>query len=529
MKDDLYKDVDVTKGESIRNNRVDKDEVNQTLGFETNPNLEEDMNEYKLPETSTSFGTNFDFMQHQANRQLFNLENGIERNIGRPGFGDSYYDQYASDLWDVENLNELRANEQGLISKVAGGVGRFATITTMGTVGNIVGTVTGIIEGANDAISADDHKWDAFWQGFWNNKVNQFVHSVIDTANEYMPAYESEYEKNLSVFESLFTGNFWANQIANMGWTSAAIVSTVLTGGMGAASGASAIARTLGASKNAANWIYRLVGGFTGSMSEAATEAIDNYSEAKTAYANVINNDYQTKKAALDTKVIQEFEARKAELGYGVQRYDNDGRPIPVVNNPEFEQRLMQAIQEEHAAEYQALEQEVQEKYMTVDQHAKDAGTNTFGMNVLILGLSNTLGVFSGITTPMNNVNRMAKGSIKNLWKGAGEKIAASKAELITLEALSPFVEGNEEMLQKVASETAKSYYGQYYNPEFTGQLRNYVDVAGETFKDVYSDKQAWKEFAAGFFTGLLGAGGMGHKTVKTKDILSDLNGQGVL
>lgn len=515
--EELYNDVDVTKGESINKNRVNRDEVNQRLGFEANPDIENDMEEYSLPQTSTSLGTNFDYMQHQANRELFNLENGIERQLGRPGFGDSYYDQYATDLWDTENLNELRAREQGFVSKIAGGLGRFATITTMGTVGNIVGTVTGLIEGTANAISADDHKWDAFWQGFWNNKVNQFVHSVIDTANEYMPAYESEYEKNLGVFESLLTGNFWANYMANMGWTSAAIISTVLTGGMGAASGASSIARTLGASKNAANWIYRLVGGFTGSMSEAATEAIENYDDAKNAYANIINNNYQAKKAELDAKVIEDFSKRKTELVEANQSYDREGNPIQS-NEGIDDNALMQQVLQDYASEYQALEEEVKNNYLTVDQQAKGAGTNTFGLNVLILGLSNTLGVFSSITTPMNNINRMAKGSIKNLWKEAGERVAASKGELITLEALSPFVEGNEEMLQKVASETAKSYYGQYYNPEFTGQLRDYVDVAGETFQNVYSDKQAWKEFAAGFFTGLLGAGGMGHKTVKTDD-----------
>ena len=99
--EELYKDVDASKGESISNNRVNRDEVNQRLGFEPNPDIENNMEEYGLPKTSTSFGTNFDFMQHQANRQLFNLENGIERNIARPGFGESYYDQYASDLWDV--------------------------------------------------------------------------------------------------------------------------------------------------------------------------------------------------------------------------------------------------------------------------------------------------------------------------------------------------------------------------------------------------------------------------------------------
>lgn len=486
--------IDPTEGKKASQNKVDFDEVNSRMGFTTDSDFAK-YGDSKLPEVNHGRGkTSLSELEHEGEYEFYNLTNPITQDVGVAGFGDSYYDQYASDPWDYEDLNEVRAREQGIVSKMAGGFGRYVVTTGMGTVGNIVGTVAGVIQGLDAAYNAENgEKWDAFWSNFWNNNVNQFVNSVIDKATEAMPAYQSEYERNLGVLDSILTGNFWANQVANLGWTSSAILSTVLTGGMGAAQGVSALSRMLGASKNTASWLYRLVGGFTGSFSEAATEAIQNYNDSRKDYSQAARNNYELEKRNLDNIVTREYQQAKAAAG------------IPTDQDNE---ELFNRIKTRYTSAYNDLESKLQNQLFSIENNALDTGTKTFGLNVAILGLTNTAGVFSNITAPMSNINRMAKGSITNIFRNKGAKVAASKGELWAREALEAVSEGNEEMLQKVASESAKNYYGQYYNPDYTGQLKSYLDVLGETFKNTYTDPEAWKEFVAGFMTGVIGAGG---------------------
>ena len=432
--------------------------------------------------------------------------------IGVQGQNDSYYDQYIYNREDLEDLNEVRAREQGLMSKIGGGIGRFGTITVMGTVGNVVGTVAGIFNGAEEAAEADpeESKWDKFWEGFWNNKVNNFVNDVINDVNENTPIYESAHDRDAGIFERITSGNFWSNFIGNMGWTSAMILSTVLTGGMGVASLGSKVATLLGASKNTAIWTYRLLGACTGSMSEAATEAINGYKEAEQDYTKLIQQQKELELRQLDDRIMQEFQSEKERLGIST-----NPEIVYRVNGLTAEEAILQNIQAKYAGERQNIEDKYAQQLSTVEKNATAAGTNIFGMNVLWLTLSNSLGVFSNVTSPMANLNRVAKGSWANLFSPKGQWKAASRKELLAREGIEAIAQGNEEMLQGGAAETAKAYYGQYYNPEFTGELRDYMSVAYEQYKNVYSDPKMWEEFMSGFFLGLTGAAGAGNKRIK--------------
>lgn len=457
-----------------------------------------------------------DLTKNTAWEQEMGYDNPVQR-VGVRGVGDSYYDQYIQSEKDLEDLNEVRAREQGFISKIGGGLGKFATITAAGTVGNIVGTLAGIVEGFDNAIEGDPKEgngWDRFWTGFWSNKVNTYMNDIIKNAEEAMPVYESKAYQNAGFLDRVFSANFLSGFIANMGWTSSAILSTVLTGGMGAASLGSSIARSLGASKNAANWVYRLVGACTSSMAEASTEAINNYDEAKQDYYNLVSSDYKNQKAALDAEMQQYYQSEIERLGL---QQNPEQEPIRV-NGLTAQEALWKDVQNQYAAKYAQLESDYERKLATIEDNATKAGTNTFGANVFWLTLSNSMGVFSNISTPMSNINRVARGSWKNIFKAAGQKEGISRGELLAREALEAISQGNEEMVQKGAAETAKAYYGQYYNPEFTGQMRDYFDIAGEQYANVYKDPRAWEEFASGMFLGISGAAGAGHKSRKTED-----------
>lgn len=509
-------EIDITKGDNIHD-RALKNNDDVSIAHD-NQEVREEQNIYTEPKPFKPYLRNklANDAQDAAYEDMVGGNNPTE-DIGILGQNDSYYDRYIQSREDLEDLNEVRAREQGFISKIAGGLGRYVVTTGAGTVGNIVGAMAGIAEGAGNAIDGDDSEgsaWNRFWTGFWSNKVSTYMNDIINSANEAMPTYESKAFQDAGFLDRVFSANFLSNFIANMGWTSSAILSTVLTGGMGLASGASSIARTLGASKNAANWIYRIVGACTGSLTEASTEAINGYEEAKQDYYNLALSDYANKKAALDAEMQQYYQSELERLGIN---QNQEKEPIRV-NGLTAQEAILKAVQEEYAERYAQLERDYDYKLSTIEENATKAGTNIFGANVFWLTLSNSLGVFSNISTPMSNINRVARGSWKNIFKEVGKKEGISRGELLTREAIEAISQGNEEMVQKGATETGKAYYGQYYNPEFTGQMKEYFDIAGEQYVNVYKDPRAWEEFASGFFLGGTGVAGAGHKTTKTSD-----------
>lgn len=418
-------------------------------------------------------------------------------------FGQSKYDLTAKSFSDLEDLNEVRAREQGVVSKVTGGLLRYQAITALGTVGNIVGTVAGVINGIGKAIDGDESEgnaWQRFWNGYVTNDVNQFVHDTLDYVNENLPAYESKAEKNMSVFQSIFTANFLANTIANLGWTSAAIVSTVLTGGMGAASGASSLARVLGASKNAQSLIYRLVGACTGSMSEAATEAIDKYNEAKEVYTQNISQ----RKEMLNNTI--EAELREA---IDVYRANN---PNGYIDQNDITQ-LRESILLSHNSEIQ----ELNNLEGSVENNALGTARKTMGLNVGILTLFNTFGLFGNLKVPMNSA-RQAIGSLSNAFRRNGFKTAASAKELAARKLVEPISEGTQELLQNWAGNAAMEYHGQEYSPYYNGEVKDFITVAGDKLFETLHDKEAWKEFVAGAVGAGVGAGGLKRVSERGSD-----------
>ena len=65
--------------------------------------------------------------------------------------------------------------------------------------------------------------------------------------------------------------------------------------------------------------------------------------------------------------------------------------------------------------------------------------------------------------------------------------------------------EGFEESNQKWASELAKQYYGSDYDPNSAEFFSRFLEKAGESFSDTYTNAETWKEFLAGAVTGAFG------------------------
>ena len=167
-----------------------------------------------------------------------NLDNPI-RSVGVEGIGDSTYDQAIQSEEDLKDLNEVRAREQWGLTKLAGGLGKFGVETVNTTVGNIVGTVVGIYQGIYN--SFDENPNTTFWNGLWNNGITEVQNSIREWQENAMPTYRSRAEQNMSPIRSIFTASGFADLMAQAGFTSGMLLSTWLTGGMGAGSGAASL------------------------------------------------------------------------------------------------------------------------------------------------------------------------------------------------------------------------------------------------------------------------------------------------
>lgn len=543
--------VDATKGENIHNRALSPD-----LSWDDRPSdTENGMTHHVSYKPRPVYGgTGFEQLLFNAEYNNEHGFNSATKKSGVVGLNDSSYDADIRRESELEDLNEFRANSQAWWEQIGGGIGRFATITAAGTIQNIVGTAAGIIGGLNEGfkgnqeqivddngvvwdVDADGHKvikdengkmwlcddngniltdengnpieskatfsgfWGRFWNGFINNEVNTLMNDVIESANEAMPVYRTKAEQEAGLLESVWSSGFWADQIANLGWTSAAIVSTVLTGGMGMASAAGNITKAMLKSPRAAQFVYRLVGGITGSMAEASTEAIGAYNKAKGQYNKMSIDAYKDSMRTIDEVINEETIDELRRLG---------------INPATADRTVIESIRDKVAQSHIDQMNENIQKYKFnmegFEKSSRDAALNTFGANVLILSLTNTMGTFSNISTPFSNANRIAKGSIANPFLESGKKIAAAKGELYARKAIEVLSQGNEEMLQAVATDAAVNYAGQRFDPNNIGVMRGYFDIAGEAFVGNLSSIDSWKEFTGGLLTGLLGAPGMGHK-----------------
>lgn len=556
------RDVDTTKGENIHSRALQPD-----LSWQDRQSDIENGMTHNVPYRPTPVygGTGVEQLLFNAE---YNSEHGYDSPVkqsGVVGLNDSTYDQDIRRESELEDLNEFRANSQRWWEQLGGGLGRFATITSAGVIQNTVGTVAGIVGGLSEGIKgnqeqivdengrvwdvdADGHKvikdengkmwlcdddgniltdengnpieskakfsgfWGRFFNGFINNEVNTYMNDWIEAANEAMPVYRTKQEQEAGLLESIWSSGFWADQVANLGWTSAAIISTVLTGGLGAASLVGNLTRNLLKSPRAAQFMYRLIGGITGSMAEASTEAIGAYNKGKGEFNKRAIDKYKSDMKTIDEAINEETIEALNELGVD-----------PRIAPREVIESVREKIFQNHLDEINKNFENYKFNVEGFEKSARNAALNTFGSNVLVLSLTNTIGTFSNITTPFSNANRIAKGSAKNLFLESGEKIGITKGELYARKAAEIISQGNEEMLQAIATDAAVNYEAQKYDPNNVGKFKSYMDIAGEAFVGNLSSVDSWKEFAAGLITGVAGAPGMGHKHTNKEEKSGDM------
>ena len=152
------------------------------------------------------------------------------------GFGESQYDEEATNMFQAEHLNEFRAQQQPWYDQIANGA--LKMVTTAGTtfVDGTLGTLWGIGTGVTNWF--DDDPNTGFWRGMWDNAVTNAMADINDAMEKVATNYRSEWEQNASVFERMFSSsgaaNFWGDDILkNAGFTIGAAASIYATSALG--------------------------------------------------------------------------------------------------------------------------------------------------------------------------------------------------------------------------------------------------------------------------------------------------------
>ena len=166
-----------------------------------------------------------------------------------------------------------------------------------------------------------------------------------------------------------------------------------------------------------------------------------------------------------------------------------------------------------------------------------DVGNTTYKLNLPVLMASDMLQfgnmLFKGkfiVPHPLLENARVVDGAITTSRKGIWDKVAQYATWNSAKGVIGTVAEGNEEFLQKIASESAKRKYAM----DNSSISKDFTDVIAETTKSELDKGEIWKEFWSGILTGGVTATGMGainrlsgankERQSKTDALLSEVN-----
>lgn len=151
-----------------------------------------------------------------------------------PEFGKYKQDFEVANIEQAQNLQEFRGYTQTVGDKWGNGLIKFGGKTLTNVVGSTIGLGYGIYSGIRDGE----------FNSFYNNEFAR----GIDDINKYMdgalPNHYTVEERNKGLWDQMGTANFWSDQVMNgMSFVAGAVMTEMLTAGLGSAALAGSFAR----------------------------------------------------------------------------------------------------------------------------------------------------------------------------------------------------------------------------------------------------------------------------------------------
>ena len=468
------------------------------------------------------------FRQMYLEEEMGRMEDPIQ-SVGAPGVGNSWYDDYISSLSQLDDLEDLRANEQGWYNKILAGVGKAAVLA--GT--TFLEGTAGLVWSIGSVINNGD------WNSFVNNDFSNVMQDINEWSEEFMPNYYTEEQRDAAWYDpvNLISANMLGDKLLkNTGFMVGAYYSgkayaTLGEGVMGlnkardafkglavaskvtpqkyaalARGGKEAIdaAKLMSElSKDAkklkhAGTILQIIGSTTGAIGEAKIEAVGGVRERMQEAEEKINQlEFEAQK-----EVIEEMEA--SGMSPIIQQENGFGH-IDYVIDPELKANFDDRVKAKFDKEATLAK---------AQEEAEKLSNFAFIANFGLLSITNSVlfrGMFSkgyGTSRRLKNIKKVVKdGQIsyaKNFSKLRTAKTVASKA----------FSEGViEEMGQNMISaipdtimdKRMTSFIEGKTGEEASTTTADWLNAVVVGFQDSYLNLDAWEEGFIGAVSASLG------------------------
>lgn len=459
------------------------------------------------------------------------------------GYGDSKYD-YGVDFRDwVKSPTDYRANGQSGATQFFNGLAKlvpYAATTFLDNTAGLVAAVTNTILPYDIPLlsTSENHS-------FIQSPFAETMQRVRDWSEEVFPNFRTEEEmQEQDKWLRHLNANFWGDTfIKNLGFTigaafggkvfgkgaqalrgkaiNEAYKAGVAAAVKGDAAAQDAFQKVLQGSKfynpkkvydtfaqvkkkvGKIDAISALVGGVGGAVGESRTEAISAAKEFKDEFYADATNKYKNDIAALEESLLKNPD-------YVTMYPVTDVAGNVLDWKPTLNQAGLQARTAAIKSRTEAYNAEVAE----IEKQATSLANTTFALNMPLLTAGNIImfgKFFSGgyKTQSGNFLKRMSDGTYVPLHTSKAGAIAKGTAVGIK----NALTEGNEEISQKIFSESAKdiakqnmaAFNNASYDKDAIKDVSSWLLSMANSAMNVYGDNTSWEEFAIGALTGALG------------------------
>lgn len=391
------------------------------------------------------------------------------------GFGESKYDDSNTSISTLQRegeLEQVRAQKQGLLNKWSNGITKAVGIS--GT--SILENTAGVVYGISDALIEGDAS------KLYNNDFSRSLDSFNEYVAKNMPNYHTKAEEDYNLIQKLGTSNFWSDQVLS-----------------GAAYMGAAIATGAGLSKFAS--LAKLAG---------AGKVINE--------AEILETGWQAlDKAAKGVKLANaaDFAKNATLMSYGESSIEARG----IYNDTK--ERLIQDFINKNGYQPDAATLE------TIESDAKAAGNFGFATNLAITGTTNAL-LFPKLLTKGYTGNKLDLNKIE-LRGGKFVSKTQSIPKGITKETLKGALEeGSQELGQLLTQKTLTDYYSKGF--ENRGEKHDFVQSLMFGLEQTLGTQEGLENFFLGSILGgpaggIQARGNTTEQNIRSEQIANILNG----
>lgn len=499
--------------------------------------LEPDLSVNPSSKTNSLFGTPF----KEEPRTLRGYANEYYEDANVQLSSGEYIPKYESYIPGTNNQERLAQN-QTTSEKWVNGLEKFGLKTLVATVGGTLGVVDSLVEGISKGSLSEAY----------NTDFNNWLDDLNVQLDYKLPNYYTEQEQNASFLGQTTQANFWADKVfGGLSFTAGALISegiwTAATGGVGLLASESQLGRLMkwtakgvgGESKlNAAlNAAKQTAKGSSKTLLETASKSGKFVGEGFGIGQNILPNIAESAKNAS----INAYKVKKL------------GDVALVALRSAGYEMSMEARQYMNSTEHAWLEnyQKVNGTEPSQEEYAqfKDKLTTTanivFAANGIIVGGSN-IAQFGNALLGKTTNPLVGNNFLKRSLLGVGFDKEISEAGKVTYKALeatrgqkiagkawgvlgATIPESQEEMGQRVVSQTAENYMMNAFDPQKIKTTYGVADAFTQALNDTYGTKEGWSEGLIGGIVGVLGAGvssrfKFGNVTAEREDVVRNVD-----